>query len=333
VRFVQNADCSINIMPVEMTSVQMGNFGEMWNYLVNTGIVTPDRKALVFSDGGPYCGIANISSDDQKTANNWANTIESVARVDENCWSANVAEHEMTHTMGGVQHSAPHSSANWHCGDDYDVMCYNDGSIIVSIVCPDPALDNLEDCNDDDYFNTNPPPDNYLATHWSVSDSRFLAIPGDVTPTPVPPTETPIPPTETPVPPTETPIPPTETPIPPTPSPTVTPEPGNPTLDLNKDAVRAGKKVHAVATGFDPGSTVKFLLGSRVLGRDDANRKGVASDQLTIPADTKPGVITITATNGTDSAEATITVTPKDAAAERAPRSAKRHHHTHHKGH
>lgn len=103
-----------------------------------------------------------------------------------------VVLHEMGHTMGGVQISAPHSSGSGHCNDDPDIMCYADGgpkSNFDRTVCAlDPVLpknsatavlsphgDNGEigrwDCNKDDYFNPAPAADNYLSSHWNIAAS------------------------------------------------------------------------------------------------------------------------------------------------------------------
>ena len=41
---------------------------------------------------------------------------------------ASVALHEVTHTLGAVQNGAPHSSKAGHCTDEWDIMCYADGS-------------------------------------------------------------------------------------------------------------------------------------------------------------------------------------------------------------
>ena len=97
------------------------------------------------------------------------------ARVDTPCWQ--YAElHEIFHNLGAVQRDAPHPSAAWHCTDEADVMCYDDdasGPIVMTAVCP-PEHEALLDCGDNDYFNTNPPAGNYLATHWNTANSSFL---------------------------------------------------------------------------------------------------------------------------------------------------------------
>ena len=97
------------------------------------------------------------------------------ARVDAPCWQ--YAElHEIFHNLGAVQRDAPHPSAAWHCTDEADVMCYDDdasGPVVMTAVCP-PEHEALLDCGDNDYFNTNPPAGNYLASHWNTANSSFL---------------------------------------------------------------------------------------------------------------------------------------------------------------
>jgi hypothetical protein len=83
--------------------------------------------------------------------------------------------HETTHTMGGVQRTAPNTSGNWHCIDGLDVMCYRDSadSAYNATVCQDRVH---LDCNHDDYFHPSPAAGSYLATHWNVAHryNRFL---------------------------------------------------------------------------------------------------------------------------------------------------------------
>lgn len=107
--------------------------------------------------------------------------------------------HELMHTLGAVQNSAPHSSQNGHCFDEYDVMCYQDGGSYftgggtIQYFCSDIA-DNLNfydvkvDCGHnknqggtagvpgEDYWHPGTPT-GYLATHWNTAKSRFLTTP------------------------------------------------------------------------------------------------------------------------------------------------------------
>jgi hypothetical protein len=60
------------------------------------------------------------------------------------------------HTLAAVEASAPHSTRNSHCTDEYDAMCYQDSSSgTMTYPCPS-AHEWLLDCNHDDYFSTAP---------------------------------------------------------------------------------------------------------------------------------------------------------------------------------
>jgi hypothetical protein len=96
--------------------------------------------------------------------------------------------HEITHNLGGVQWSAPHSTQPFggqdprygHCWQGADVMCYLEDSGASHAMrndCPrlGGAIPQVYDCGRDDYFNPAPPAGSYLATHWNVYNNDFLA--------------------------------------------------------------------------------------------------------------------------------------------------------------
>jgi hypothetical protein len=159
--------------------------------LRSKGFNRPDRKYLVWMDTNVYCGIAQVYSDDKPSQDNLSNGSSSVpgefARVDNGCWGVSgqsIEAHELMHTLGGVQPSAPHSTPYSHCYDTSDRMCYDDGSgVAMRQVCPS-SHGNLFDCNHDDYFHTNPPNGSYLATHWNTARSAFLATAAPAPPGP-----------------------------------------------------------------------------------------------------------------------------------------------------
>jgi len=91
--------------------------------------------------------------------------------------------HEVLHTLGAVQPSAPHFSGGAHCYELYDVMCYTPKDdpgdpepylrhCAISGDPPNPGK--TLDCGGDDYFNTSPAPGSYLAGHWNLYNSAFL---------------------------------------------------------------------------------------------------------------------------------------------------------------
>jgi hypothetical protein len=96
-------------------------------------------------------------------------------------WQPTVMLHEITHNLGGVQFSAPHATSEAHCIDGEDLMCYPDGSpesaYYDDTVCPyaGGAIPQTYDCGHDDYYDPAPAAGSYLATHWNVYDSAFMA--------------------------------------------------------------------------------------------------------------------------------------------------------------
>jgi PKD domain len=86
--------------------------------------------------------------------------------------------HEVAHTLGAVQDSAPHSTKAGHCIDEHDVLCYADGgpNNALATLCGSPFSPANEafDCGLDDYLNPAPAAGSYLATHWNLQSSQFM---------------------------------------------------------------------------------------------------------------------------------------------------------------
>lgn len=185
-RFVQDTNCNPLVRNVVLSTTGDDNFSNTTSELKAQGYNRSDRKYLVFVDANIYCGIAGLYIDDQPGSTNANNSGPLYARIDNGCWAIGAAAHELTHTLGAVQPSAPHKTPYTHCWDEYDVMCYKDGADSPSIqyLCSNQANDELLDCNHDDYFHTNPPTGNYLATHWNLANSQFLVSANSTTPTP-----------------------------------------------------------------------------------------------------------------------------------------------------
>ncbi|HEX2023564.1 MAG TPA: hypothetical protein VHF00_02600 [Acidimicrobiales bacterium] len=188
VRYVTDSSCVVSVANVVLSATGDDNIQNTANELEARGFSRPDRKYLVWMDANVYCGIAEIWPDDRPTADNYnngpSNVPGMVARVDSGCWGLSgtnlVEAHELMHTLGGVQSTAPHGTAYNHCTDDHDRMCYPDGTgEPMSVECPSTSREALFDCNHEDYFNAaRPPAGSYLATHWNVANSAFLASSG-----------------------------------------------------------------------------------------------------------------------------------------------------------
>ena len=149
------------------------------NYLVL--VDTPDHPfGYPFSD----CGLGEVRYDSSPGVGNRNNSGQGYAMVWSNCWTGLITAHELIHTLGAVQPTAPHKTDNGHCWDGKDDMCYADGSKQKQrLVCNKPNNFRLLDCKGDDYFSLSPKKGSYLASHWNSATSPFLI---DSKPKPLP---------------------------------------------------------------------------------------------------------------------------------------------------
>ena len=195
VRYVTDVACQLDVAKVELSEAGVASLSGTAADLAAQGLDRPDRKYLVWADAYVYCGIATVEPDDradQHNANNGNGSPGMVGRVDRGCWGnswLSAEAHELAHILGGVQPTSPHGTWNYHCSDEWELMCYDDDSsadgyvgshgalVPISQVCPK-AHEGLLDCGNDDYFSTNPTPGSWLADHWNVANSSFLTSEG-----------------------------------------------------------------------------------------------------------------------------------------------------------
>jgi hypothetical protein len=190
------AGCQVSIRSVRITS-GVTDFASLKIDLAAQGLNDTSRKYLVWTEGQldtpqtTGCGLGEFWNDDTPGAANYNATnaggfSAAFAAMDNRCWNLNgghsVPAHELMHMLGAVQQSAPHSGYSadpvldtytGHCTDDFDAMCYGDSTVVVP-GCTDATQERLFDCNNDDYFHTDPVAGSYLCTHWDTATNPYL---------------------------------------------------------------------------------------------------------------------------------------------------------------
>lgn len=152
--------------------------------------ITSDLRAQGFTDGrvkywvwyddgvsANYAGQGHIHYDDRPiddNANNGVGTADFA--ITYGYYSTRVMLHELGHNIGAVQPSAPHTTGGFHCTDGLDIMCYRDSGPYADQYTSSICATQVWDCNQDDYFNVNPDPDSYLATHWNIGHPRHRFV-------------------------------------------------------------------------------------------------------------------------------------------------------------
>jgi hypothetical protein len=187
-RFVTDSSCVATVLNISVATT-VTTFSQLVTALQGAGLTASNRKYVVaWDDGdatGAFCGLGETMPDSTVGSGNQNETQPigaMFAALERSCWTRFVASHELMHTFGAVQANSPHATAYGHCTDDSDIMCYVDGpGTVVTQVCPT-SQEDLYDCNNDDYFSTNPPSGNYLKTHWNPASSGWLDATGSVGP-------------------------------------------------------------------------------------------------------------------------------------------------------
>ncbi|HYF47070.1 MAG TPA: S-layer homology domain-containing protein, partial [Acidimicrobiales bacterium] len=188
VRFTTDANCDLTVVAVDVpaNAIPASGFTALAARLDQLGVDRSDRRYLVYAetyDAAPNSctGLATVWDDDRAASDNRSNLRVGYGRVDDSClnsgFDGRIEAHELMHTFGGVQPTAPHATSSlYHCWDEWDRMCYDDdGNEPLRFVCP--AGNDLRfDCGNDDYFFASPAcrEGGYLRTHWNTADSVAL---------------------------------------------------------------------------------------------------------------------------------------------------------------
>ena len=177
VRYLTDANCQVDVEELAVNPPSLQGFGSLIQKMQYAGYNDLDRKYLMLVDDRVFCGVGTYAggqlADNRVTE---SHDFTGYARVDTPCWDAGSMAHELSHTLGAVQSSAPNTSRGGHCVDEWDVMCYSDEPYRprMRILCDDGTQDFRLDCGNDDYFAANPRPGSYLARHWNTARSRYL---------------------------------------------------------------------------------------------------------------------------------------------------------------
>lgn len=162
------------------------------------GVQPGERNLLVFADGVPNnfrsANTGPAPADDSPAGASWQVGGYSAVIFD-NAFTGGVSQafgkvgvHELFHTFGAVQASAPHYGGGGHCLERQDLMCdpgFNGPLLCDSRDYPSISWTTAQgrlDCNGDDYFSPAPEPGSYLATHWNTYNSPFLCPIGTCVP-------------------------------------------------------------------------------------------------------------------------------------------------------
>ncbi|HEU4703733.1 MAG TPA: hypothetical protein VFS37_14730, partial [Conexibacter sp.] len=165
-------------------------------------------KYLVFRDALSYdnlAGIAESFQDTDKTSSDSTDGSANESRIrstvaiayrgpaGERNWESHTPLHELTHSLGATLPGSPFHTAEGHCNDGIDIMCYEEShGEYRETYCPtgtergyNTPLGVPLDCNYDSYFDAATEPGEWLESHWNIGgpeDPYLVERPADIPP-------------------------------------------------------------------------------------------------------------------------------------------------------
>jgi hypothetical protein len=187
------SDGTIEVSAFPVSGGSTASFSQVVSSAMSAGFTNDQVDYTIFYDGtsNTACGIGHISNDDQPGVNNANNNGGDYGMTYRGCWFGRTSIHENAHNEGAAQYSAPNSTGSgWHCNESNDILCYRDGgdrNQDYPVACPTgpPAGGGFYyDCNWNTYFDANPEPGEWLATHWNIGSTvnRFITFATATTP-------------------------------------------------------------------------------------------------------------------------------------------------------
>lgn len=158
--------------PVRLDLSPVGDDGwysrlDVENDQARAGLATEDvNLVLLYDSTTPWedangDGMSRLDIDSTPGLENPNNVGPSTSYVSR--WSTRVILHELVHSFGALQPDAPNNDGRGHCNDGKDILCWWE---------PGPMS---LDFGQDDYFDPDPEPGEYLATHFNLAtDSVWI---------------------------------------------------------------------------------------------------------------------------------------------------------------
>lgn len=125
-------------------------------------------KPILIIESERICGLATIFYDTTTVDNK--NDLDTTAGfIDVDCFYPHIIAHEMAHMLGAVQTTSQFSLSNFHCYDQFDIVCGPD-FLVFYTPCNNKTYDYiLLDCGGNTYYNSTG-----VTDFVNIANSRFL---------------------------------------------------------------------------------------------------------------------------------------------------------------